>query len=66
MADTNVGADSGPLSVLSAGAAALARANDLDTALGVIVEAGAAATGVAGVPGALAVLAAPGTPALGP
>ena len=33
----------GPLTVLSAGAAALARANDLDTALSVIVEAGAAA-----------------------
>ena len=47
MADTNVGGDSGPLSVLSAGAAALARAHDLDTALAVIVEAGAAATGAA-------------------
>ena len=47
MADTNVGAGSGPLSVLSAGAAALARANDLDTALAVIVEAGVAATGAA-------------------
>ncbi len=34
---------SGPLAVLSAGAAALARATDLDTALAVIVEAGAAA-----------------------
>jgi diguanylate cyclase (GGDEF)-like protein len=45
VADTNVGAGSGPLSVLAAGAAALARANDLDTALAVIVEAGAAATG---------------------
>lgn len=45
MADSNVGANSGPLSVLSAGAAALARAHDLDTALAVIVEAGAAATG---------------------
>lgn len=45
MADTDTGAGSGPLSVLSAGAAALARANDLDTALAVIVEAGAAATG---------------------
>ena len=45
MADTNVDAGSGALSVLSAGAAALARANDLDTALAVIVEAGAAATG---------------------
>jgi diguanylate cyclase (GGDEF)-like protein len=45
VADTNVGAGSGPLSVLSAGAAALARASDLDTALAVIVEAGAAATG---------------------
>ena len=39
------GAASGPLTVLSAGAAALARAADLDTALAVIVEAGAAATG---------------------
>ncbi|HYO42273.1 MAG TPA: GGDEF domain-containing protein [Candidatus Limnocylindrales bacterium] len=47
MADTNVGAGSGPLSVLSAGAAALARASDLDMALAVIVEAGAAATGAA-------------------
>ena len=47
MADTNVGAGSGALSVLAAGAAALARANDLDTALAVIVEAGAAATGAA-------------------
>jgi GGDEF domain-containing protein len=36
---------SGPLAVLSAGAAALARAADLDTALAVIVEAGAAAVG---------------------
>lgn len=35
----------GALGVLSAGAAALARASDLDTALAVIVEAGAAATG---------------------
>jgi diguanylate cyclase (GGDEF)-like protein len=35
----------GPLTVLSAGAAALARADDLDTALAVIVEAGAAAVG---------------------
>jgi diguanylate cyclase (GGDEF)-like protein len=35
----------GPLGVLSAGAAALARAKDLDTALAVIVEAGAAAVG---------------------
>lgn len=42
MSDTT-GADSGSLSVLSAGAAALARAADLDTALAVIVEAGAAA-----------------------
>ena len=33
--------------MLSAGAAALARADDLDTALAVIVEAGAAATGAA-------------------
>jgi diguanylate cyclase (GGDEF)-like protein len=38
-------ADTGPLTVLSAGAAALARADDLDQALGVIVEAGAAAVG---------------------
>ena len=45
MADTNVDAGSGALSVLAAGAAALARANDLDMALAVIVEAGAAATG---------------------
>ena len=45
MSDTNAGAGSGPLTVLSAGAAALARADDLDTALAVIVEAGAAATG---------------------
>ncbi len=37
------GAASGPLAVLSVGAAALARAADLDTALAVIVEAGAAA-----------------------
>jgi diguanylate cyclase (GGDEF)-like protein len=39
------GPGSGPLAVLSAGAAALARASDLDTALAVIVEAGAAAAG---------------------
>jgi diguanylate cyclase (GGDEF)-like protein len=39
------GTGSGSLAVLAAGAAALARAADLDTALGVIVEAGAAATG---------------------
>lgn len=39
------GPASGPLAVLSAGAAALARAADLDTALAVIVEAGAAAAG---------------------
>lgn len=39
------GPGDGPLAVLSAGAAALARANDLDTALSVIVEAGAAAVG---------------------
>jgi diguanylate cyclase (GGDEF)-like protein len=39
----STGADS--LGVLSAGAAALARAEDLDQALGVIVEAGAAAVG---------------------
>lgn len=38
-------AGTGPLSVLSAGAAALARAENLDQALGVIVEAGAAAVG---------------------
>lgn len=44
MSDTT-GTDSGPLAVLSAGAAALARAADLDTALAVIVEAGAAAVG---------------------
>jgi diguanylate cyclase (GGDEF)-like protein len=37
--------DRGSLAVLSAGAAALARAHDLDTALAVIVEAGAAAVG---------------------
>jgi len=37
------GTTSGPLAVLSAGAAALARAADLDTALAVIVEAGATA-----------------------
>ena len=37
------GTPSGPLAVLSAGAAALARAADLDTALAVIVEAGATA-----------------------
>ncbi len=35
----------GPLAVLSAGAAALARSSDLDGALSVIVEAGATATG---------------------
>jgi diguanylate cyclase (GGDEF)-like protein len=45
VADTITGAGGGSLSVLAAGAAALARANDLDTALAVIVEAGAAATG---------------------
>ena len=37
--------DAGSLTVLSAGAAALARAENLDQALGVIVEAGAAAVG---------------------
>lgn len=37
------GAASGPLAVLSAGSAALARAADLDTALAVIVESGASA-----------------------
>lgn len=41
----SIGAGDGPLTVLSAGAAALARAADLDTALSVIVEAGAAAVG---------------------
>jgi diguanylate cyclase (GGDEF)-like protein len=41
----SIGTDDGPLTVLSAGAAALARARDLDTALAVIVEAGAAAVG---------------------
>jgi diguanylate cyclase (GGDEF)-like protein len=40
-----IGAGSGSLAVLSAGAAALARAADLDTALAVLVEAGAAAVG---------------------
>ena len=44
MSDTP-GVAIGSLSVLSAGAAALARAADLDTALAVIVETGAAATG---------------------
>ena len=44
MADTT-GADSGALAVLSAGAAALARAADLDTALAVLVEAGVSSTG---------------------
>lgn len=39
----STGAGDGPLTVLSAGATALARARDLDTALSVIVEAGAAA-----------------------
>jgi diguanylate cyclase (GGDEF)-like protein len=39
------GAEVGALAVLSAGAAALARASDLDTALALVVEAGAAATG---------------------
>ena len=43
----STGPASGPLAVLSAGAAALARAADLDTALSVIVEAGAAAAGAA-------------------
>ena len=41
----SIGAGAGALGVLSAGSAALARAADLDTALAVIVEAGAAATG---------------------
>ncbi len=45
MADAIEGAGIGPLNVLTAGAAALARARDLDMALAVIVEAGAAATG---------------------
>jgi len=40
-----IGAGSGSLAVLSAGAAALARAADLDTALAVLVEAGAASVG---------------------
>lgn len=44
MPDTNR-TDSGPLAVLSAGGAALARAADLDTALAMIVEAGAGAVG---------------------
>jgi diguanylate cyclase (GGDEF)-like protein len=39
----STGPGSGPLAVLAAGAAALARATDLDTALGVIVEAASAA-----------------------
>ncbi|MHB8893402.1 MAG: GGDEF domain-containing protein, partial [Candidatus Limnocylindrales bacterium] len=43
----STGPASGPLAVLSAGAAALARAADLDTALAVIVEAGTAAAGAA-------------------
>ncbi|HEY6571568.1 MAG TPA: GGDEF domain-containing protein [Candidatus Limnocylindrales bacterium] len=41
------GGANGPLTVLSAGAAALARSSDLDGAISVIVEAGAAATGAA-------------------
>ena len=41
----STGPATGPLAVLSAAAAALARAADLDTALAVIVEAGAAAAG---------------------
>jgi diguanylate cyclase (GGDEF)-like protein len=45
VAETSVGAGGGSLGVLAAGAAALARASDLDTALAVVVEAGAAATG---------------------
>ncbi len=40
-----IGAGNGPLTVLSAGAAALARAADLDTALSALMEAGAAAVG---------------------
>ncbi len=43
----SAGAGDGSLSVLAVGAAALARADDLDTALSVIVEAGAAAVGAA-------------------
>jgi diguanylate cyclase (GGDEF)-like protein len=42
---SNTTGSAGALAVLSAGAAALARAADLDTALGVVVEAGAAAVG---------------------
>ena len=41
----STGVDGGSLAVLSAGAAALARAADLDTALAVIVEASASAVG---------------------
>ena len=44
MSDPTVAA-TGPLTVLAAGASALARADDLDTALAVIVEAGSAAVG---------------------
>ena len=43
----SIGPDATALTVLAAGASALARAGDLDTALAVIVEAGAAATGSA-------------------
>ncbi len=43
----SIGAGDGPLTILSAGAAALARADDLDTALSAIVEAGATAVGAA-------------------
>ena len=43
----SIAPDAGALTVLAAGASALARAADLDTALAVIVEAGAAASGAA-------------------
>jgi diguanylate cyclase (GGDEF)-like protein len=43
----SIGAGDGPLTILSAGAAALARSDDLDTALSAIVEAGATAVGAA-------------------
>ncbi len=42
-----ISAGDGPLTILSAGAAALARADNLDTALSAIVEAGATAVGAA-------------------
>jgi hypothetical protein len=44
---SNTTGGAGALAVLSAGAAALARAADLDTALGIILEAGTAAVGAA-------------------